>query len=83
MGVAALTASCTVVISVGSGDSRGHCVQPRKPRDALDEEAGPSDLHLLKLTDYRALCLGARAVCLEVPAELYAAREWRVLCAGR
>ena len=56
---------------------------PSNPRSALDEEAGPSDRDLLTLTDYQALCLGTRVVFPEVPAELYAAQEWRVLCAQR
>ena len=49
-----------------------------KPHSALDE-----DLDLLNLSDFLALCFGARAVFPEVPAEFYAALEWRVLCALR
>ena len=37
-----------------------------KPRSALDEEVGPSDLDFLNLTDYQALCLSTRAVFPEV-----------------
>ena len=50
-----------------------------KPRSALDEEIGPSDLDLLNLMDYQALCLGTRRVFPEIPVELNAAKDWRVL----
>ena len=54
-----------------------------KPRSALDEEIRFSDLDFLNLTDYHALCRGTRSVFPEVRAELYAAKECRVLCARR
>ena len=54
-----------------------------KPRGALDEEVGLSDHDIFNLKDSQALCLGTRAVFPEVPAERYAAKVWRVLCARR
>ena len=42
-----------------------------------------SDLDFLNLTDYQALCRGTRSVFPEVRAELYAAKECRVLYARR
>ena len=67
MGVATLTAPLTVVKNVGSISKRWRFNKPMratsKPRSVLDEEIGPSDLDLLNLTDYQALCLGTRC-CL-------------------
>ena len=48
-----------------------------KPRGALEEEGGPSDLDHANLTDYQPL----RAGFFEVPAELYVAKKWQVVCA--
>ena len=76
-----------MVKSVGSVSERwpfkGPMRATSKPRSALDEEIGPSDLDLLNLTDYQALCLGTRTMSPEIPVELYAGEDWRVLCARR
>ena len=40
----------------------------------MDEEVGPSDLDLLNLTDYEALCFGTRTVFLEISIDLSAAK---------
>ena len=75
----------TIVKSVGSISERCRLKGPMratsKPRSALDEEIGPSYLDLLNLTDCQALCLGTRTVFPEIPVELNAANNWRVLCA--
>ena len=87
MGVAALIAPSTMFKSVGSISERwrfkGRIRATSKPRSALHKEIGPSDLDLLKLSDYQALCLGTRVVFPEIRVELYAAKDWRVLCARR
>ena len=53
------------------------------PLRATSKPHGASDLDLLNLTDSQALCLGARTVFPEIPVELNAAKDWRVLCAWR
>ena len=87
MGVAALIAPSTMFKSVGSISERwrfkGLMRATSKPRSASHKEIGPSDLDLLKLSDYQVLCLGTRVVFPEIPVELYAAKDWRVLCARR
>ena len=87
MGFAALTAPLTVVKNAGSISERWRFKGPMRAtselRSALDEEVGPSSLDLLNLTLYLALCPGTHIVFPEVLVELYAAREWRVLCAQR
>ena len=76
-----------VVKSVGSVSERWRFKGPMsttsKTRGALDKEVGLSDRDLFILKDYQALCFGTRAVFLEVPAELFAAKDWRVPCARR
>ena len=87
MGVAALAAPSTMFKSVGSISERWQFKVPMlatsKPSSSLDVEIGPSDLDLLNLMDYQALCLGTRIVFPDIPVELYAAKDWRVLCARR
>ena len=78
MGVAAVSAPLTVVRISERWRFKGPMRAPLKPRGACDEEVGPSDRDLLSLADYQARCLGTRAA-----SELYAAKDWRVLCARR
>ena len=78
MGVAAPTPPPTMNKSVGSILVRGGQGVLLRSHSALDEGIGPSDLDFLNLTDYQALCVGARTSSPEILVELYAAKDWRV-----